>query len=192
MTISNYFIISVSIVCLVSCQNEEKPYSSYYPNGVLEWKGAFQNGNKIGDWNRYDSLGNVWMLHRYENDTLVYREIYKKKKLFSKEHLKGENFKHGNTYVYFSNGALESMTNYVDNRQFGDQVTYFENGQVRIKYFKDSVDMKNFKQYFPNGKLFVESDNPNNGVVTFYDSLGNRKFDVRYINSLALDTLNVY
>ena len=106
--------------------------------------------------------------------------------------MKGEDFKHGETLNFYLDGTLESRTNFINNRQFGKQLFYFKNGKLRTEYFEDSTVTRDFKQYFQNGQLMAESNDLDNGIVHFYDSLGNRTFDIKYLNMAVEDTVKIY
>lgn len=186
-------ILSFYGSALFSCKNEKTEiYESYHPNGAIKWTGALSNGKKTGEWILKDSLGQMDQILRYKNDTCIFRQLYLKGMVLTSEQMRGEDVKHGETIVYYEDGSIESRTNYIMNNQFGYQIFYFEDGKVKTEGYKDSTKTTDFKQYYPNGKLFAKSDDVENGIAHFYDSLGNPTFDVKYSNSQIEDTLKIY
>ncbi|NQZ78027.1 MAG: hypothetical protein HRT61_18280 [Ekhidna sp.] len=178
---------------LLSCEQQKREnFESYHPNGAIEWTGTLVNGKKSGEWTLRDSLGKMDRTQRYENDTCVYRELYHKGWVMTNEQMKGEDIKNGETIVFYEDGTIASKTNYIMNYQYGQQIVYFPDGQLDRKYFQDSTTMRDFEQYHPNGNIFVRSEDTDNGVVHFHDSLGNPTFDIKYLNMMVEDTLKIH
>lgn len=178
---------------ITACKSQtDKDYKSYHFNGAIEWEGTMLNGKRTGDWKLYDSSGNILRLNKYKLDTLYYSEYYKKNKIIITEHLKDEGIKHGETVSYFLNGKTRGIYNFQNNKQLGIQKTYFESGSLKLQYFQDSIEKKDFKQFYTNGTLFAESERPDNGIVHFYDSLGNPTADIEYLNYRIVDTVKVW
>lgn len=182
----------VFIAFAISCSDNEE-YKEYHSNGEVKLEGIITNGKKNGDWLKYDSLGKMLSLMRYSLDTLRYREFYNNGILYSQEEMRGENVKHGITKTYYPSGQIESISNFVFNKELGEHVSYHPNGQLYTKY----VEMENgltteFHQYYSNGELSVYAKEMQNGEVNVYDSLGNRMIDLLMRDFQVVDTLNVY
>ena len=177
----------------MSCEQQKREnFESYHPNGAIKWTGSLVNGKKTGEWILRDSLGRMDRTQIYKNDTCVYRQLYLKGRVFTDEQMRGEDIKHGETIVYFEDGTVESKTNYLMNYQYGDQIFYYEDGKLKSQYFQDSTTMRDFEQYYPNGNIFVRSDDTDNGIVHFHDSLGNLTVDIKYLNKIIQDTIQVH
>jgi antitoxin component YwqK of YwqJK toxin-antitoxin module len=178
---------------LLSCEQQKREnFESYHPNGTIEWTGTLVNGKKTGEWTLRDSLGHMDRIQRYENDTCVYRQLYLNGNVLTNEQMKGEDTKHGERIVLYEDGNTESKTSYIMNYQYGHQIVYFRNGQIYRKYFQDSTTMRGFEQYYPNGNILALSDDTNDGIVHFHDSLGNPTIDVKYANMVIQDTIRTY
>lgn len=186
-------IIHLSSIGMQSCQsNSSESYTTYYQNDSLEWDGKLNEGKRVGTWRKYDSLGNLLLVYRYEEDTLKYRERYEDNHIVSSEELNSEQVKHGITTTYYKNGTVKFLGNFEFNEQRGEQKEFFENGKLKLSYIQDSIGMRDFNQYYSNGKLFATSERPENGIVFFYDSLGNPVADVIYENFIVKDTVKTY
>jgi antitoxin component YwqK of YwqJK toxin-antitoxin module len=186
-------LIPLLLVFTESCQTStQERHTTYYQNDSLEWEGEMIEEKKTGIWRKYDSLGSLVLLYKYSEDTLKYRERYEDNRIVSSEELLGEDVKHGVTKTYFENGDIKFIGNFEFNEQRGRQKEFFANGNVKLSYDQDSIGMMDFYQYYQNGQLFVKSERPENGLVYFYDSLGNPVADVIYENFMVKDTFKVY
>jgi len=185
------FLIIIAIAFTLGCSNV-KEYAEHYPSGQTSLEGQYKDGRKIGNWVSYDSLGTKLMVIKYEDDTIKFRQHYIKGILLFEEEMLNEN-KHGKTTVYYKNGSIESITNYQNGRQTGEQIFYFEDGLLRLKYLQESNgSIINFYQYHTTGKLWVYAKDFQDGIFNLHDSLGNKTYDVLYKDSVPVDTVKIY
>ncbi len=49
----------------------DSKWEAYYEDRWLKWRGAYKSGQKIGKWKYYDDSGNVALIERYKDGTLV-------------------------------------------------------------------------------------------------------------------------
>lgn len=188
----NRFWLLFFVLSIHACNKQEK-YIEYHINGEIELEGQFLNGKKNGDWIEYDSLGIKKSQLKYKNDTLLYRELYIDGKLLTTEEMKG-GIKHGKTTLYYKDGnGIESVMTFVDGVQKGEQLFYYQQGQLSSKYVeKGNGEVIEYHQYYPNGSLYIYAKNLVNGEFNIYDSLGNRTYDLLYENAELIDTLRSY
>ncbi|WP_185094425.1 toxin-antitoxin system YwqK family antitoxin [Marivirga tractuosa] len=163
----------------------------YYESGELRYTGQKVEGKRQGEWSVYDKDGNVIEKLTYSNDSLNFRQTFIDGNLAIEEELT-DSIKHGELRIYYENGNLKALTNYVYGKEQGLSKDYYPNGNINTIYINKGGKTVNFKQYYSNGSIFAEADTFGEGVVSFSDSLGNRTYDVMYNNGEIIDTVKSY
>ncbi|WP_443633585.1 DUF1036 domain-containing protein [Candidatus Marifrigoribacter sp. Uisw_064] len=107
-------------------------YESYYENGKLKEKGAYNDDDKDGEWSFY-----------YENGKLKEKGAYK------------DDDKNGEWSFYFSNGQLEKKYTEDNSGDYtGNYVEYYENGELRYKGEFVDVEKEGEWYQFEDGEKY--------------------------------------
>ncbi|PTB95999.1 hypothetical protein C9994_09260 [Marivirga lumbricoides] len=178
------------LLVLAACSEKEE-IKKYFDSGELKYTGNKIEGKRQGEWLFYNKSGELTYKLFYSNDSLNFRQTYINGNLAIEEEL-SDSIKHGVLKMYYEDGSLKALTNYEYGKEQGLSEDYYPNGKTRISYINKGDDAIDFKQYYQNGKLFVEADDFGNSISTFYDSLGNKTYDILYEDNLIVDTVKVY
>jgi len=185
------FLLLIFVLSTQACSQKEK-HMEYHANGQLALEGQRTRGKKVGEWIEYDSLGNKTSLMKYQEDTLIYRELYVQGRLLASEEMRGDK-KHGKTIEYYENGEKKGEMAFKNGIQKGEQFFFDKKGRLTSKYIeKGDGEVTEYHQYFHNGQLNIYAKNLISGEFNIYDSLGNRTYDLLYRNAELIDTLKVY
>lgn len=178
-------------------------WTYYNPNGTIKSKEYYINGNIDGLQHEYDLYGNLIEIYNYKEGKLNgLSEAYKKDKLittsyFVNDERSGPIFYYnldgnirrkdfiveGNTkvsYVYNSNGTLNSKTNYID-----DQISTFENfeSNTNRESFVNFTNKNGNVNFTSNNKVLNYSIDVKNGI---YDGV----YELKDKNNMLINTIN--
>ena len=148
-------------------------YESYYENGKLKEKGAYNDDDKDGEWSFY-----------YENGNLKEKGAYK------------DDDKNGEWSFYFSNGQLEKKYTEDNSGDYtGNYVEYYENGELRFKgervddekegEWYQFEDGEKYKFLYENGEL-VKSKKVNSVNDPIEDQFFKLKFKNKCYKEIQL------
>ncbi|MGL1889005.1 MAG: hypothetical protein OCD76_21000 [Reichenbachiella sp.] len=187
------------LVLLSACSNKNEIIEKW-PNGTFKLLGTEINGKKEGKWIHfrdynqdtskveYYNFGKIYQIDSYAymaiNDSTTTPTTHLSDRTEYQDSLK-----HGQQLTFNLAGNIDSKSQFVDGKSQGLSTSFYEDGSLQVEcvYNKDTIT--SFKQYYPNGQLLIKAKNPKNGISTFYDSLGNLTFEVRYIDWQPIDTL---
>ncbi|MBU2912912.1 toxin-antitoxin system YwqK family antitoxin [Reichenbachiella agariperforans] len=189
------------LILLSACSNE-KQIIEKWPDGTFKLQGIKINGVKEGKWIyfrdynqdtskiEYYNSGNIYQIDGYAYMTI------KDSTTSSTTHLSDrteylDSLKHGTQLTFYPDGRIRSKTNYTMNSAEGESLMYSEDGKIEVKSEYNADTLVSFTQFHPNGNIAVKAKNPQNGISTFYDSLGGIKHKVIYQNWRAIDTLTM-
>ena len=82
----------------------------YYPNGKLKQEGFYKDGELDGNYKRYTDTGELFQDYNYKNGSLD-----------------------GVLKDYNGYGTLVGEYNYKDGKPYGEQLTYYDNGNLKTK-----------------------------------------------------------
>lgn len=185
------FLGFLILLFITGCENKEKDIVGFFPSGEVKYRGSIKEGKRNGTWVYYDKKGDTTGLFHYNNGSLFLRETYIKGNLAIVEELR-DSIPNGKTIMYYHNGKVKSMSTFKDGKEDGIFKEYFPNGVIRVSGINKGSLTVDFEQYYPNGKLFAKADTFDYGLVSFYDSLGNKSVDVKYYKNGGRDTIKVY
>lgn len=156
------------------------------------------NSNKTNRYNDKNEKMGLWVYFNAKGDTIK-KEFYNSNSVLVKEtkyikNIKGvENIYNGGELNkilrFYANSSIKSITHYKNGiKHF--KVNYFKNRHVKTEtLFNSKGKPTEFKQYFENGKLNVETKIFGNSELKVYDSLGNIFEIILYQNYEVVDTL---
>lgn len=176
-------ILFIATFSLLSCGTTTE-VREYWNNGELKLLGNERNGQRIGKWVKYSANKDTMEVQYYEEGELVMLDEY------------------GHRDESSTEATLISRSNYSSSKLNGQQLLYHPNGQVDRKgqfengiridtffYYREDGFLHQFSvferdtittqyQYWPNGNLFLKTDNFMNGIHYTYDSLGTTEYVV--------------
>ncbi|PHI18015.1 hypothetical protein CEQ90_20155 [Lewinellaceae bacterium SD302] len=130
--------------CVGAYKNNRKhgEWKCFYKNGDLKWKSDYISGvengtsefrEKNGLWRRYSVVNGVLEgiyeeIYTYKNDTILIKGYF-------------ENDKRSDTWLHFrQNGSKYLEENYVDDKLYGEQLTYYDNGFIQTRGYVIGTD----------------------------------------------------
>jgi len=126
-------------------------YKLYHGNGELLGGGNFNNGLKSNEWKYYDNDGLLFYKANYTNGLLNGKQIY----------------------YHTVNGNVLSETDYVNNLEDGEHISYYENGNVNVKgKHEEGENMGKWEFYAPDGTLQMVRFYNKDGKVIGYSYNG--------------------
>ena len=158
-------------------------WKSYYENGVLESKYNYFCGLRQGNFFNYKKNGKLYWIDFYTAD------------------------KEMGTQKFYENGLLEKNSTYTYEYSKHDghdlkrtiETLYYEDGSLKIQRviqeLKDDIEKENFKEYYPNGFLKLESeiiDLEKNGIYREFYENGNTKYEGIFKNDEPIDKQYYY
>lgn len=191
-------------------------WRSYYVNGILKSEGVRKHGMLDSIWVFYNEDGllkeKINYLEGKKNGYYNLYNFYKDKdsnivSYIEKEELYLNNKKNGKSIIYYKNGLLKSVYYYKNGLKDGYAKEFDENGNIIavIQYSDgreidrdvinrkiDSLKVGVWKEFYPNGKLFRESNysfGKLNGVFREYSITGELNLSYRYENGVLVDTI---
>lgn len=90
------------------------PYVAYWPNGVKQAEGQYEDGNRTGSWAFFDEQGVK------TGETQFLADSY-----------------HGTRVEFFANGAKKLEETYVNGKRQGQAKAYDAKGKVTVTEFRD-------------------------------------------------------
>ncbi len=119
--------------------------STHYPDGTLEAKGSFRNGEKHGMWNYFYSNGKLSQVRHYENGESV-----------------------GEVKSYYPDGKPKSVLFYQNNMAQGKYISYFRNDSISEQgFYENNEKAGTWTSFYPNGKK-KSQERYSAGVLTGY------------------------
>ena len=178
-----FLIVYFTLLLLTGCKDNLE--RTYYPNGQLLMVGERVNGKKEGIWISFDEQGDTLNVTPYLNGKEHGRVKYFDKGVLQSIWSYENGVGHGEHLSFYPNGAIESRS-YKENGMQSSEVTgYYPTGELfEVMNLNGSI-----VRYFRNGQIECEIDNPENGIVSFYDSTGVKRFDVTIVKGQLTDTL---
>ncbi|WP_062059537.1 toxin-antitoxin system YwqK family antitoxin [Aquimarina longa] len=188
MRIFLFFVLTVSFSVLGQEYNQYdangkrhgKWQKKYDNSDQLRYEGTFDHGKEVGEFKFYKpnsgNLPTAVKLFSKNNDTINLRYFSQKGKVISEGLMVGKN-RTGLWKYYHKNSDKTMMTEYYEyDKLNGEQLTYFENGQLtekiiyvngkrngkRVIYSEEGLIMKEFM--YENDQL--------HGVTKYYDTKG--------------------
>lgn len=174
------FILTILSIVLMSCQRDKQREQTFYSDGVLKHEVIFLDGgdstsieyNVNGDTieKRLYYSGSFKEQWKYYNNHPFIRRIF-----HSENRVKETSF--------HNNGRVDCEYELIDGKKEGVEECYFEGGGKRTKaHYVDGEPMGEFRQYHPNGEIYISTDSIGNGKTFVYDSLGNLIDELKYEN----------
>jgi len=155
--------------------------------------------------NQYNSDGQkigIWLLTNEVGDTLKIDVYSQESELIESTHF-GNNGEQTKTIYedgdltkqisYYSSGSVKYAGGYKGEYMNGKNLSFYEDGTPQLTAnFDMNKLVGEYIQYYPNGIIQNKTSDMRNGVMHFYDSLGNSRFDIQIVNGRPGDTLKVY
>lgn len=185
------YLTYFSILLVCSCSGK-KNYVEKYPNGRVKIEGQTLDDQRVGEWFQYDSTGALTKKYVYENDVKRKSWTYLDTALYAIQEFNENEEKDGFTTTFYADGSIQTKTKWMKGRQFGEQLFYFPNTSLQKSYTNTHDKTVNYKQYYNNGNLMAEAEVLGEGLVHFYDSLGNKTITIRMENGRNVDTVQVF
>jgi antitoxin component YwqK of YwqJK toxin-antitoxin module len=168
-------------------------YQLYYPSGVLNIEGKFEDGKREGKWTYFDKYGNVSKTENYKlgevNDTVVFyhetgsiREqlVYKdgvREGMYLEKSIYGNLTEEGyfkndyfdrERFTYYENGTISSELFFIDGSLSGIQKYYAANGKIKmLKEFEDGELIRH--NYFDTLGNEMDVYGQYNGIIELHD-----------------------
>ena len=193
------------------------PYETFYQSGILKSSTTYNSdGVKYGVYYEYFPSGNTSVKGRYidgiKQDEVFYYYDTTKNEIRKKSNLK-KNIKHGPEIVYFTNGQINSESNfqngklrgeyavydefsgdiiysvnYIDNLKFGEEIEYYSNClPKKITNYENNIKNGQQIEYHEStGQIKSESNFTNNirsGLKTGYYDTGEIYYKVNYMDN---------
>jgi len=136
--------------------NLSEPYVEYYDNGKPKVSGQKREGVKIGEWKDYFDNGNVSKLYSYTEGKMDVPKKY-----------------------FFKSGSLKYEI--TGNKDSVFKTEYHETGEI---YSERQVENGNYKEYYKNGKLRVNTTYVNSdlsGLWIGFSETGEKEWEVNYL-----------
>lgn len=189
-----YLIITLLIVTIASScsDSKEKEYVEKYPNGKVKLEGILKSDNRVGEWSKYDTSGNLSEKFYYESDTLYLRETYIDGRLAMKEEMRG-NLRHGKTYMYHESGKVSLITKFKEDLQTGKGSSYYPDGSIKTEFTlnENGEYTGEFKQYYPNGQVGIDAPIVGNSTYAIYGNDGEMLLKVKFKDFVPVDSIFV-
>jgi len=132
------------------------------PNGNKVESGYVINGNKSGQWTRYDADGKIRFVVNYI-----------------------DGLKNGDEVSFNIRGQIEARTSYRNDQLDGIAGTYKSGRPTQEVSYKNGQYDGPTKKYFPNGKIQQEinfKDGKQHGMFKYFDEEGNVTLEYEYKN----------
>jgi uncharacterized protein len=148
-------LIIFLLLCLVSigCKKADK---TYYDTGELkELINVDDNGNRHGEYKRFDIDGVILETGQYEDGFQIGKKIiFYEKNLLEQESEYKEGEMHGMHKVYFKNGKLKTQATYQRGELNGPFKQFYEDGSIKeVLNFDGGEENGPFEEYYKSGKL---------------------------------------
>lgn len=133
------------------------PYFQYF-EGELVCKGQYEKGTKQGKWEKFYRSGKISLKAEFDRGkkTGEWQYFYKNGQKAA-EYSFSNGLRTGTWRGYFLNGEKGCVLNYRGDTLYGEQVYYYETGNI-AKYIsiedKAGKLIKNVATYYPSGKAF--------------------------------------
>ncbi len=174
------FIVSLFLLCCICAFSQTKhkdgPYKEYYKDGQLKKEGFYKNDKKIGVWKDYYENGQVEYVNNYSNagKRLGTGESYSEKGILISETKQPQN---GMLLVkkYYDSGKFLAVYNIVpqqNNERFvksGNYKEYYEDGTLKVESIYKNNELSGvWKQFFETGEIEWEVEYVNDFKQGFY------------------------
>ena len=189
-------ILILSFLFVKSIYAQDSTYTRLWDNGEKKIEGIYKNGEKEGEWNKWNEKGelteqSIYLRGILSTKTVNEYYLHTKNLLFEKKIVNSNNIlvehrwyfpQNNETYkieCYYDNGILKSSGKMVQGEKEGKWIAYNLDGNILIEQQFSSSQIKGpYKifNYFDNGN--VESfgkmlNGKQEGKWTFYDEKGN-------------------
>ena len=170
------------------------PYESFYQNGLLKSSTTYNSsGVKYGVYYEYFPSGNMSVKGRYidgiKQDEVFYYYDTPKNEIKKKSNLK-KNIKHGPEIVYFSNGQINSESNFQNGKLRGEYAVYDEfSGDIiysvnYIDNLKFGEEIEYYSNCLPKKITNYENNIKNGQQIEYHDSTGQIKSVSYFTNNI--------
>ncbi len=156
----------------------------YYPSGILEAEGDYENGERVGLWTTYSSNGgwrNSTIAYRNGNVDGKYKGYYSNGKVsFEVEYEQG--MQHGYAKYWHSNGQIASEGWFQYDMKQGDWFDYNLRGIIIAHTFYMNDERYGFQDYYNQRGRIVEEVKIKRGIDvcrTLYDSTGTSTYEFK-------------
>lgn len=192
--------IYLVLLILTTCSNK-KEVLEYWPDGKLKTIGFEENGKRIGKWTYYRGYNqDTNYVDYYEDGVLVLKDFYTyvrindstvtpTTKLTTRTEYNKDSIKHGIDISFDTLGRIASKGTYVNGRINGEFFSYDSLGEVYAsgEYLNDTIIK--YQQYYENGNIQIQGDNPRDGMFECFDTAGNYKYKIIVKNWASVDTI---
>ncbi len=179
------------LIILFACSQESR-YAEQYSNGKVKIEGQTLNDRRIGEWFQYDSTGTLTKKYQYENGAIRKSWTYLDSILYAIQEFNENEVKEGLTTTFYSDGKIQSKTKWQNGKQVGEQIFYFQNGNLERSFSSISDKIIDFEQYYENGNLMAKAEVFGDGLAHFFDSLGSETVIIKMENGRNVDTVKVF
>ncbi len=186
------FLCCVFVSIVTSVFGQE--YNAYDANGKrhgkwqkkydntdqLRYEGTFDHGKEIGEFKFYKPMGGTSptaiKTFLKDNDSVKVRYFTQRGKVISQGAMIGKNREGIWTYYHNKSDKIMMTEQYVSGKLYGEQLTYFENGQLteKVSYVNGKRNGKR-TIYSDTGvalKEFTYENDKLNGITKYYDTNG--------------------
>ena len=141
----------------------------YFPNGVKQFEGTYNNGKNIGNWKYYNEAGELVDETRFDKDG---------------------NIKSRQSYA---SGMLRIDYNYLDGEKDSAQIYYGDDGKVALVLYYDTGDLEGYAYEGKDGKLVPKIPlKSGSGKVMAYYSNGKKSAEAEYVENMIRGTQKIF
>jgi antitoxin component YwqK of YwqJK toxin-antitoxin module len=194
----NKLILIPLIFTLFSCGGNE--VREYWNNGELKLIGNQKDGKRIGKWIKFSANKDTMEVQYYQVGELVMLDEYGHRgdsateaTLISRSNYKGSKL-HGAQLLFYPSGPLDRKGQFENGIRIDTFFYYREDGFLHQFSVFENGTITTQHQYWPNGNLFLKTNNFMNGVHYTYDSLGTTEYVLKVEpeeTSYSVDTLEI-
>jgi antitoxin component YwqK of YwqJK toxin-antitoxin module len=109
--------------------NMNGPYQSFLPNGELNMEGDYRNHKKVGDWNYYYDTGQLYKILSHDDNGSILK-----------------------SKMFYRNGKIKQVELLVNGQLDGDNISYYENGNLETHRVYQNGKLKDEKLYDEEGR----------------------------------------